>query len=142
MRLRSGRGGIAVAIVIALVLLQLIVVGMVMAGSRDQALGVHRAESLRTLYAADAGLEMALRELASNADEDGDGTIGSISADSLATTGPLLLGSRISTLLAASSPTAGEIVSRSVATQASRRLRATYSIPPSGVSVPTWALEP
>lgn len=120
------------AIVIALVLLQLIVVGMVLAGSRDQAMGVHRAESLRTLYAADAGLEMALRELAQNADEDGDGTIGSISADNSTTTGPLLLGSRISTVLAPASPTAGEIVSGSVATQASRRLRAAYIVPPPG----------
>lgn len=37
--------------------------------------------STQSLYAAEAGLEMALMEYASNSDQDSDGTIGSISDD-------------------------------------------------------------
>lgn len=127
----SRRGGVAVALVVALVILQLIVVGMVVAGSRDQALSVHRAESLRALYAAEAGLGMSARELALGEDEDGDGTVGSISADGSAATGPVLLGSRISSELRPIDSTSGEIVSGARATQASRQIRAAYHIPTS-----------
>lgn len=123
------RGGAAVALVIALVILQLVVVGMVVAGSREQAMGAHRAESLRSLHAAEAGAQMALRELAVNIDEDGDGTVGSISADGQAGTGPLLHGSRISTRLQSAGPDSGQIVSRALATQAQRQVRVAYSIP-------------
>ncbi len=128
------RGGIAVALVMALVILQLIIVGMVVAGSRDQALGVHRAESLRTLYAAESGLSMSMRELASESDEDGDGTIGSVSADGVVDTGVLLLGSRINTSLIPVDENSGEIISESLASQASRRIRATYLRPSSSSS--------
>lgn len=133
-RLRDRRGGAAVAIVLALVVLQLVVVGMVVAGSREQALGVHRAESLRSLYAAEAGAQMALRELATGADEDGDGTIGSISADGQSATGPLLLGARISSQLHSAGPSSGEVVSRAQATEAQRQVRVAYSLPATGGS--------
>ncbi|MBX3403621.1 MAG: hypothetical protein KF699_09465 [Phycisphaeraceae bacterium] len=130
----SPRGGAAVAIVIALVVLQLVVVGMVIAGSREQSLGVPRAESLRSLYAAEAGAQMAMRELAVGSDEDGDGAIGSISADGQSGTGPLLLGSRISTQLQSTGPDSGEIVARAQATRAHRQVRVAYSIPATGGS--------
>lgn len=128
-RQTARRGGAAVAIVIALVVLQLVVVGMVVAGSRAQALGVHRAESLRSFYAAEAGVQMALRELAVGTDEDGDGTIGSISGDGQGATGPLLLGSRVNVGLESTEPTSGELVAVAAGAQAERSLRVGYSIP-------------
>lgn len=133
-RPRHRRGGAAVAIVLALVVLQLVVVGMVVAGSREQALGVHRAESLRSLYAAEAGVQMALRELATGVDEDGDGTVGSISADGQSATGPLLLGARISSELQSAGPGSGEVISRALGTRAQRQVRVAYSLPATGAS--------
>lgn len=129
---RARRGGAAVAVVIALVILQLVVVGMVVAGSRDQALGAPRAESLRSLYAAEAGVQMALRELAVGADEDGDGTIGSISADGQGETGPQLLGSRINVALESDEPSSGELVALGAGSRSERQLRVAYSLPATG----------
>lgn len=131
-RQMARRGGAAVAIVIALVVLQLVVVGMVVAGSRDQSLGVHRAESLRSLYAAEAGVQMALRELAVGTDEDGDGTIGSISADGQEGTGPRLQGSRINVVIESADPSSGELVALGAGTLSERQLRVAYTIPATG----------
>jgi hypothetical protein len=129
---QRGRGGVAVALVIALILLQLIVVGMVMAGAREQALRYHRAESLRAFYAADAALNMSLLELAVSTDLDADGVIGGISDDGSASTGPMLLGSRVSSELEAVDATSGEILAGANGTQAARTIRAQYSLPVAG----------
>ena len=84
------RGTAAVAVVIALVLLQLAVAGMVLGGARDHDLSARRLDTVRAFYAAEAGTNMAARELMSNTDADGDGTIGSISNDSNLTNDPQL----------------------------------------------------
>ncbi len=72
------RGTIVVALVAALVVLQLLVVALAIAGARDQDLSVRRLEAARAYYAADAGASMAMRELVLDSDEDGDGGIGSV----------------------------------------------------------------
>jgi len=75
------RGAIAVAMALALVLLQLAVVAFVVSGGHAQNLTVYRIESARAFYAAEAGINMGVREMMNAQDEDGDGTIGSISND-------------------------------------------------------------
>src|SRR6185503_19330288 len=74
----------------------LIIVGMVLAGARDQDLMVSRLDAIRAQYAADAGAEMALREVVRNSDFDGDGTVGSISSDGNASNDPLIGTARVS----------------------------------------------
>ena len=71
----------AIAMVVILVIVDLIIVGMVIGGGRDHDLTVKRMETLRAFYAAEAGMNMAIRELMENADEDVDGGVGTISAD-------------------------------------------------------------
>lgn len=89
------RGSVAVVMFIALILLQVVVAGMVLTGARDQDLMQRRVETVRSLYAAEAGMNMAIRELVQNADEDGDGVIGSISDDGNAANDPNLAGGRV-----------------------------------------------
>ncbi len=81
-RLSSNRRGTAaVSMIIVLMLLDLIIVGMVIGGARDHDLTIRRIETIQSFYAAEAGMNMAIREMMNNADEDGDGTIGTISDD-------------------------------------------------------------
>ncbi len=75
------RGIAAIAMIVLLLIVDLIVVGMVLSGARDQDLTVRRVETVQAFYAAEGGMNMAIRELMENSDEDGDGTIGSISDD-------------------------------------------------------------
>ncbi|MBC7771286.1 MAG: hypothetical protein H7210_02205 [Pyrinomonadaceae bacterium] len=76
------RGAVAVAMVMALVLLQLTIVATLVGGARHQDLSRARVESARAFYAAEAGINMSARELTLGIDEDRDGAIGSISSDS------------------------------------------------------------
>lgn len=73
------RGTVVVAVVIALVILQLLVYVVSVAGARDQDLTNRRLEGARSYYAAEAVANMAIREIGRNADEDGNGTIGAVS---------------------------------------------------------------
>lgn len=75
------RGAAAVTMLLLLVVTNLVVVGVVLRGAGDQDLTVHRLESVQSFYAAEAGVNMSIRELMRIEDEDGDGTIGSISDD-------------------------------------------------------------
>ena len=75
------RGMAAVVMVVLLLLLNLIIIGMVLGGARDQDVTVRRVETVQAFYAAEAGVNMAIRELMEGTDEDGDGTVGSISDD-------------------------------------------------------------
>jgi hypothetical protein len=72
------RGSVAVVLLIALALAEMMVIGMIVTGGRDQDMTVDRLESARAFYASESGMNMAVRELMDNADEDGDGTVGSI----------------------------------------------------------------
>lgn len=89
------RGSVAVVMIVALILLQVVVAGMVLTGARDQDLMQRRVETVRALYAAEAGMNMAIREMVQNADEDGDGTVGSVSNDGNSSNDPNLSGGRV-----------------------------------------------
>lgn len=89
------RGSIIVAIVVALVILQLVIVGVVALGARDQNLTTLRLEASKAQYAAESGMNMALREIYVGTDEDGDGGIGSISNDGNSANDPSVNGASI-----------------------------------------------
>lgn len=72
------RGTVVVAVVVALVMLQLVVYAVAVGGSREQNLTVRRLEAARTYYAAEAVANMAIREIARNVDEDANGTVGGV----------------------------------------------------------------
>ena len=85
---RHRRATVAIAMVIAMVVVNLIVISIVIGGARDHDLMVHRIESIESFYAAEAGMNMAIREMMTNTDEDGDGAIGTISDDGNAANDP------------------------------------------------------
>jgi hypothetical protein len=96
------RGSASVAIIVVLMVVSLIIVGMVLAGARDQDLTVVRLDSVRAQYAADAGASMAVREITRNSDDDGDGVVGSISNDGNSSNDPLIGTARVSVTRAGS----------------------------------------
>ncbi len=96
---RRRRGVAAVAMIAVLVVLSLIIVGMALGSARDLDLTVRRAEALQAQYACEAGVQMAIRELMLGVDEDGDGGVGSISADGDAGNNPVLMGAAFSVVL-------------------------------------------
>ena len=75
------RGAAAIATVVLLLILDLIIIRIVIGGARDHDLTVRRAETIQAFYAAEAGMNMAVREMMTSTDEDGDGAIGTISDD-------------------------------------------------------------
>lgn len=77
------RGAIGVAAVIVLVFCQLLIVGVVIAGTRDEDATVQRLNTSRAFYAAEGGLNMAIREVLSNSDDDGDGAVGTLSNNAI-----------------------------------------------------------
>ena len=68
--------------IIVLVVVDLIIVGIVVGQARDHDLTIKRIHTVDSFYATEAGINMAFRELTYQRDEDGDGTIGTISDDS------------------------------------------------------------
>jgi len=86
----SRRGTVAVAVIVMLMIINLIVLSMTISQAHDHDLTVRRLETVQALYAAEAGVNMAVRELMEDADEDVDGTIGTISDDSDDGTDPTL----------------------------------------------------
>jgi hypothetical protein len=94
-RTGRARGGILLGAVILLVVLAVCAVttGAVFS-SALQAYAVS-ADSTCALYAADAGIELALKEYTNHTDVDGDGTVGSISNDGNDGNNPYLGNARI-----------------------------------------------
>lgn len=82
-------GAIGIAAILVLVILQLMVVGFIVTGSREQDMMVLRMDTVRSQYALDSASHMALREIYRGVDEDSDGTIGSIAGGVIAN-GPLI----------------------------------------------------
>ena len=80
-RTRHHRATVAISMIIALVMVNLIILSIVIGGARDHDLTIKRVETIQAFYAAEAGMNMAIREKMSNTDEDGDGAIGTISDD-------------------------------------------------------------
>ncbi len=78
----------AISMVVVLLIIDLMIISMVVGGARDHDLTVRRMDTIRAFYAAEAGMNMAIRErmLDPPTDEDGDKTppgtdTGSISDD-------------------------------------------------------------
>ncbi|MGQ0627523.1 MAG: PA14 domain-containing protein [Phycisphaerales bacterium] len=71
------RATAVVGVIIALVLLQLAVTGIVVGGGRDPDLSVRRIDTLRAFYASEGAVNVAVREFSMQTDESGDGGIGS-----------------------------------------------------------------
>ncbi len=84
------RGSAVVAMLVALAMLQVMVAAIILSGARSDELTVLRLDASRAFYAAEAGANMATREVMLNADHDADGVIGSISNDSNAANDPAL----------------------------------------------------
>jgi Tfp pilus assembly protein PilX len=82
------RGVAAVALLVLMLVLGLIVAGMLRSGGRDHNLTALRIESMQAFYAAEAGMNMAIREAHCGCDEDLDGVAGTISDDSNDATDP------------------------------------------------------
>ncbi|MFN7020375.1 MAG: hypothetical protein ACK4WH_03480 [Phycisphaerales bacterium] len=89
------RGTVTIGLLLAFSLLMLAAVGVVGGGAHEHGLTARRAETMRAFYAAEAGMNMALREVFTNTDEDGDGTVGAISDDGDETNDPALPGARV-----------------------------------------------
>ena len=91
----SQRGSALITVLIIVMVLGFTIVGVVGVGTRNQMLSMHRINTARAFYAAEAGMNMAMRELAIGLDEDGDGTIGSISDDGDDDNNPEIGGGRV-----------------------------------------------
>ncbi len=76
------RGLVLVATLVLLLIIHLVIMSIVIAGTRDHDLTIRRLQSIKSFYAAEAGMNMAIRELMELSDEDGDLTVGTISDDS------------------------------------------------------------
>ncbi len=75
------RGAAGLAMIVVMVILQLAIVGAVVTGARDQDATVQRLDAARSFYAAESGVNLAVMELTTGLDQDGDGAIGTISND-------------------------------------------------------------
>ena len=84
----SRRGVVIVVLVVVMLIIELVIVNGVIGGARDHDLTVWRMQTVESFYAAEAGLNMAIREFVKDADEDGDTKIGGISDDGNAANDP------------------------------------------------------
>ncbi len=78
----SRRAVIAVAMIVILLIIDLIIVGMVVSQAREHDLTIRRLQTIEAFYAAEAGVNMSIRELMVPGDEDADGDTGTISFES------------------------------------------------------------
>ena len=104
----SRRGTVAVAVIVMLMIINLIVLSMTISQAHDHDLTVRRLETVQALYAAEAGVNMAVRELMEDADEDIDGTIGTISNDTDDGTDPTLGNAAFVVVAVADTPFVGQ----------------------------------
>ncbi len=126
-RERSNRGGARravaiVAVILLLLVMSLIIIGMLHGGARDQDLSVRRIETIRAFCAAEGGMNMALREWVLNDDEDGDGTVATISADGIDANDPFI-GTAQVVVTSSSSGSQTTLTSTGRSGQAERRVR-------------------
>lgn len=108
--------------------------------SRQSALAEARSDTLEAFYAAEAGRELAMRELVLGVDEDGDGGVGSISDDGDDSTDPVVGTARV--VVTRESTGAIEVLrSTGVASTARRSIEATV-VPGDGlggyIHAETW----
>ena len=126
------RGMIAVAMIVLMIIVDLIIVGMVISQARDHDLTVRRLQTIESFYAAEAGVNMSIRELMIPLDEDGDDDgswprgIGTISDDDTPATDPALGNAQFVVTAEANTPVAGRttITSEGRSGEARRRMQA------------------
>jgi hypothetical protein len=121
-----------VATIVLLLIIDLIIVGIVLGLSRDHDLTVRRMQTIEAMYAAEAGVNMSIRELMNGRDEDGDGAAGTISDDSDDGTDPTLGHARFVVTAAVDTPVAGQTTLTSVGRSgdARRKMEAVLQEPP------------
>ncbi|MDY7107211.1 MAG: PA14 domain-containing protein [Planctomycetota bacterium] len=125
-RRKARRGVAAIVMIVMLLILDLVVMVMVLGGARDQDLTVRRVETVQAFYAAEAGLNMAVREVMLDDDEDGDGTAGAISDDDDEGNDPTFGNAAVHVAMAMEAE-GTVLTSHGRAGQARRRLEATFS---------------
>ena len=126
------RGMIAVAMIVLMIIVDLIIVGMVISQARDHDLTVRRLQTIESFYAAEAGVNMSMRELSIPADEDGDNDgswplgIGTISDDTNPATDPTLGNAQFVVTAEPDTPVGGQttITSEGRSGDARRRIQA------------------
>ncbi|MGI9015045.1 MAG: hypothetical protein ACR2GY_12475 [Phycisphaerales bacterium] len=95
-RSRCSRRGVAIiGVVMLLMIANLVVFGLVLGSGREADLVIARTQTVRAFYAAESGVQMALHEIMTNADEDGDGGVGTISNDDDSLNDPAIGGGRV-----------------------------------------------
>ncbi len=112
----------AVAMVAVLVIVDLIVVGIAVGLSRDHDLTVRRLQTVEAMYAAEAGMNMSIREMMNDADEDGDSGIGTVSTKTI--------GSASVIVTASSVPPQTTLTSVGTSGDARRRMESVLEDPP------------
>ena len=122
-RARHRRATVAISMVIALVIVDLIIISVVIGGARDHNLTVHRVQSIPSFYAAEAGMNMAIREIMVNTDEDADGVIGTISDDATPANDPTFGEAQVLVTAAVAGPTT-TLTSQGRSGQARREIEA------------------
>ncbi len=131
------RGLIVVVMIVLMVIVDLIIVGMVVSQARDHDLTVRRLQTIESFYAAEAGMNMSIRELMIPADEDGDDDgswpfgIGTISDDTNDATDPTIGNAQFVVTAAADTPAVGQttITSEGRSGNARRRMQAVLTDP-------------
>lgn len=106
---RPSRGIAAIAMIVVLVVVNLVVVGLTLGLARDHELTIRRIQSIRAMYAAEAGMNMSIREMINDVDEDGDGTTGTISDDGNAANDPDLGNAQVVVTSAVDVPAVGQV---------------------------------
>lgn len=106
----ASRGTAALAAIIVLILAQIAITALVLGVARDQDTILDRVDGVRAFYAAEAGLNMSVREIINSADEDADGSIGGVSDDGNSANNPTLTGG-VSLTSTYVSGTVGSVVS-------------------------------
>src|SRR5205085_12232111 len=86
---------VAIGTIVLMIYLMLVITGVAVCDCRDSDAGRARILADRAFYAADAGIQMAVREIMEDADEDGDGVIGGISHDSNSANNPRFNGADV-----------------------------------------------
>ncbi|MBY0312651.1 MAG: hypothetical protein K2W85_11325 [Phycisphaerales bacterium] len=124
---RRNAGSVLVAVIVALVLVQTAVLASVIAARVPQDTTLRRVDAARTLYAAEGGMHMALKEVYDATDLDGDGTVGSISADASAANDPTISSAQVSVTTSTSGSTTTLTASSRTATAARKVLVATLT---------------
>lgn len=77
------RATAGVAMIGALVVLQVCVAAAAVMGARDQEVAALRLDAARAFYAAEAAANLSIREILGSTDADGDGNVGGVAARTL-----------------------------------------------------------